>query len=210
MTTKLMKGLNVTVILILVNGMWLIGTAVGLFIAGLTPSTVAAVKILRNPQLFDDYSSYFELLKQFIREYINAFRVYNWRVIIPSTIALLLYFDLLIIQGNELLRAMIQWPLLILASYFFLSFINLIMAVDISQESWIKKLKFALAAPILLPLQSICSLLMIVAFFVLVLAYHWLFFVAISTLLYTMIRLLSSGYEQKGLLVVANETFAEI
>ncbi|WP_265458879.1 DUF624 domain-containing protein [Enterococcus sp. HY326] len=210
MTTKLMKGLNVIVILILVNVMWLIGTAVGLFIAGLTPSMVAAVKILRNPQLFADYSSYFELLKQFIREYINAFRVYNWRILIPSTIALLLYFDLLIIQGNELLRAMLQWPLLILASYLFLSFINLIMAVDISQESWIKKIKFALVAPILLPLQSICSLLMIVAFFVLVLAYNWLFFVAISVLLYTMIRLLSSGYEQKGLLVVANETFAEI
>lgn len=197
-----MNWLNACVLLIELNLLWLIGNIVGFFVVGFLPSTLAVMKILNKKDLFIGYYSYSDIFKQFWLNYLSTIRVFKWRILVCPIILAILYVELLMIQQSDLMRALFQWPILLLMSYVILVMLNLILAVGASKEGWRKKALFALASPLLLPKESIVSLLMILSFSILSLAYHWVFFVAISFFLYSASKCILAGYDKKGLLKV--------
>lgn len=197
-----MNWLNACVLLIELNLLWLIGNIVGFFVVGFLPSTLAVMKILNKKDLFIGYYSYSDIFKQFWLNYLSTIRVFKWRILVCPIILAILYVELLMIQQSDLMRALFQWPILLLMSYVILVMLNLILAVGASKEGWRKKALFALASPLLLPKESIVSLLMILSFSILSLAYHWVFFVAISLFLYSASKCILAGYDKKGLLKI--------
>lgn len=197
-----MKWLNVLVLLIELNILWLVGLMIGLFVIGFVPSTAAVIKLYEKADLFTGYYAYSSVLKLFFQYYVQTLKRFKWRVLLfPITIAAI-YLELIMIQQNQIIRAVFQWPLLLLLAYVFIVLLNIILIEGRSQADWRKKTVFALTSPIVLLSESFICVLLILSFMIISLAYHWFFFVAISLFLYCAFRCIDNGYQKKGLLKI--------
>jgi uncharacterized membrane protein YesL len=202
MFEKAMKWLNVLVLLIELNILWLLGLILGLFFIGLVPSTSAMVRLFEKSDLFTGYYSYVGVFKLYCHYYVETIKTYKWRVLLFPIVVSTIYLELLFIQKDQMMRAVFQWPLLILLAYVLLVLINSILIDDRSTEIWWKKAVFALMSPLVLIGESIICILLILTFAIISLAYHWFFFIAISLFVYTTYRCLYNGYQKKGLLKI--------
>ena len=200
MFIKAMHWINVVILFIELNILWLLGFIAGFFFAGLVPSTRAVLKLLNKQDLFTGYYSYSEIFQKYWQEYIRSIKIFQWRVIVFPILFSLFYVELVFIQQSSIMRAYFQWPILIMMSYLLLVLLNLILATEMSGDSWLKKIAFSLVSPIVLPGRSLMCVVMILSFAVLSLAYHWFFFVASPLFLYVASKCLISGYQKKGLL----------
>lgn len=200
MTQKLMKAINVVVILFLINILWFFGTIIGGLFLGFVPSTAALIHLLLLPELFQDTYSYKEIVLIFIKRYWQILKEYTWRVVVVPFSIIILYFDVLIIQQNSLMKALFQWPLILFMGYMCLTIINYFILDDsFPLERNRSKLKFSMAVVFLLPLQSLTSAVLFLCFFVIGLAYSWFLFFAIPLFVYVITHLFLSALKKKRL-----------
>lgn len=201
MTTKLMKGLNYLVMFVLLNILWLIGIVIGLFFGGLLPSTYALIAMYRDTELFDGFTSYRQISKRFFVLWWKGFKHFKFSVLLFPVAIFIVYLDILLVQQDQLMKAMFLWPLIALMCYLGLSMVQFAYTETVSGDSIKAKLKAALVAPLLMPLESLLSMLVFGSFFVLCLRFNWLFFVFAAALLFVICKMLQNGYEKKGLVM---------
>ncbi|KAF1296226.1 hypothetical protein BAU15_10600 [Enterococcus sp. JM4C] len=200
MTQKLMKVINLIVILFLLNSFWFIGTLIGVGVVGLIPSTAALIHVLHLPHLFDEEYSYKEITVFFIKQYGQTLKKYTWQVLVVPIFVSTLYFDLVIIQQDSLMKALFQWPLIILISVICLAVINYFLLDDLfPKEKRMSKLKISFASLLVSPLQVVISFILFICFFVISLAYSWFIFFAIPSFIYVTSHLFLSAFKKKGL-----------
>jgi uncharacterized membrane protein YesL len=200
MTQKMMDGVNVIVILFLMNILWLIGVVFGLIILGLVPSTAALIHVMQLPKLFSEGYSYKQLTVIFLKEYQRVIKMYHWRVLISPILLLIFYYDVLIIQSNSLMKALFQWPIILMMGYIVLIIINyFVLENNYKKESISKKIKFSLVVPLIFPIQSFCCFLLFVSFFVISMMHSWFSFLSIPTFFYVVSHLFIITFKKKGM-----------
>lgn len=200
MTQKMMDGVNVLVILFLMTILWLIGVVSGLVILGLVPSTAALIHLLQLPTLFSEGYSYKQLTVIFLKEYQRVIKTYHWRVLISPILLLIFYFDVLIIQSNSLMKALFQWPIILIMGYIVLITVTyFVLENNYKKESISKKIKFSLAVPLIFPIQSFCCFLLFASFFVISMMYSWFLFLSIPIFFYVVSHLFIITFKKKGM-----------
>lgn len=201
MTTKMMKGLNYLVMFVLLNLLWAVGIVCGLFFGGLVPSTYALIKLCQDRELFDGYAAYWQVVKRFCSEWLTGLKAFRLSVLLFPAALLVTYLDILVVQQNSLMKALFLWPALLLLCYLLLAMVQFCYVQTVSDDSLKAKLLAALTAPLLLPVESLLSLLVFGSFFILCLRFNWLFFVLAVAVLFVTCKLLENGYRKKGLVV---------
>lgn len=200
MTQKMMDGINIIVILFLMNILWFIGVLVGLVLGGLVSSTAALIHVMQLPKLFSEGYSYKQLVTTFLKEYVRILKKYRLRVLIPPMILWVLYVDILIVQQNNLMKALFQWPIILFMGYIILIMINyLILENGHKEERFIKKIKFSAAIPLIFPLQAAFCFLLFSSFIIISFMYSWFAFISMPVFLYTVSHLFVLTYKRKGM-----------
>lgn len=199
MTEKLMKGINIFVVLTITNFLWLIGLALGLFIFGMVPSTRGVLTIFEKDDLFDDYS-YKQLIFDYFREYKKSILNYKWKVVTVPFLLLILYIELLFVQFSELAQAVFQIPLIVMMAILIFIALAFLVQEDQIYATTGERLRLAITLPFLTPVTVLLSIILFISFSVLSLRFLWFGLICISSFIFCMQRLLKNVYVKKGLI----------
>lgn len=201
MTIKLMKGINCLVLFALLNCLWLVGIIIGLFFGGLVPATYALICLYKENELFEIGISYQQIIKRFFRLWLAGIKKFHFTILLLSGSIFLVYWDILVVQQNQMMKALFLWPLFLMLSYIVLAVIQLSYAGVISNAGLKAKIKLALTAPLLLPLESILSMVVFGSFFILGLRFNGFFLIFGAVVIFIIFKMLQHGYEKKGLVI---------
>lgn len=98
MWQKAMNWLHVVVLFIILNFLWVIGTVVGLVIFGAVPSTIAILKVIELPRIFENSYGYGELIIRYFHNYRDAFKHNKVFLFAPILTEIIAFFELLMIS----------------------------------------------------------------------------------------------------------------
>lgn len=198
MWEKAMKWLHVVVLFIILNFLWLAGTAVGIIVFGVIPSTVAILKLIELPRIFENNYGYGELILCYIHYYKEAFKHSKILLFVPIVIEIIAFFELLMISRFEFLQAIFQIPMIILMVYNLLIVFHICcLALKINTLT-LKNYKLVLLSPLIFKCSTLFIIVTLVGLAIITIFKSWMFSLLFSTGIYVAYRLINHDYENCG------------
>ncbi|HWJ79547.1 MAG TPA: DUF624 domain-containing protein [Niallia sp.] len=178
-SNKVMIVLDKLLSVIYLNVLWLIGSVIGLGIFGVFPATYAMNALMKKEEFSNDFPSFRKLSKEFFVAYKHKFLKMNGIGIIYFLVLYVLWIDLQLVRGMTVGAAIFYYPVLFFIIYVLATLIYTFPVALYTRGSFKEKAKLVMTLPLLLPFQTICSLL----FFMVLLAVAYKFSIIIPLLL---------------------------
>jgi len=207
-SNKIMVYLDKAVNIIYLNLLWVVGVLLGLGFFGVFPATYALFHLQKDEAYKADYPSYRQIAKSFFSAYKKGFLKMNGLALIYGAVMYVLWIDMQLVKQMAIGMAVLYYPLLFIMIYV-LAAIVYTFPVSIHTEGTFKqKAKLVLALPLLMPIQSIFSLM----FFLVLLAAAYKFSIIlplcfVSIYVICIERFISGELVKKG--AIKGETIKE-
>ena len=198
MWQKAMNWLHVVVLFVILNFLWITGTIVGLIVFGATPSTIAILKLIELPRIFENSYGYGELIFRYIHNYREAFKNNKVFLFAPVLTEIIAFFELLMISQYDLLQAIFQIPMIVLMVYsLFIVFHVSYLATQMDRLTF-KNYKLVLLSPFIFKRSTVLGLISLIALVVITIFKNWMCLVLFSLVIYIAYRMISHDYESHG------------
>ncbi|SDQ40973.1 Uncharacterized membrane protein YesL [Streptococcus equinus] len=195
MWQKAMNWLHVAVLFIILNFLWIMGTTIGLVIFGAIPSTIAILKLIELPRIFENDYAYTEFARRYIQNYKEAFRHNKLFLFLPVAVEIIAFFELLMISRFELLQAVFQIPIIILMVYnLFVAFHICYLATQMSKLT-LKDYKVVLLSPLIFKRSTIFGVVTLMALGIIAVFKNWMFLVLFSLGIYVAYLMINHDYK---------------
>lgn len=201
----IMKVLEKIMFIVLLNILWLLGTALGLFIIGVAPATASLYKLLNEKELFEERSEIKIIISSFFRNYKKLFIASNMTFVGYLILFYLLVVDYNIIKNIDVAYSLFRIPLFIVALYTIGTLIFFIPVSLFSVGNIKQKVRLIFMTPLLMPITNIVNLVVLSSLVLFSFLYPLggiLAFVSIGTLTISFISM--KALKKKKLLVEVN------
>lgn len=200
-SNKVMIVLDKLLSVILLNVLWIIGSIAGLGVFGIFPATYAVYSLIKEGEFSNDFPSFRKLAKEFFLAYKKQFFKMNGIGIIYFVLLYVLWIDLQLVKGMTVGAALLYYPVLFFIIYVLATLIYTFPVAIYTKGTFKEKAKLVMTLPLLLPLQTIFSLV----FFLVLLAIAYKFSIIIpllliSTYLLCIDKFLSGELMKKGII----------
>lgn len=198
MWQKAMNWLHVVVLFVILNFLWITGTIVGLIVFGAIPSTIAILKLIELPRIFENSYGYGELIFRYIHNYREAFKNNKVFLFAPVLTEIIAFFELLMISQYDLLQAIFQIPMIVLMVYsLFIVFHVSYLATQMDRLTF-KNYKLVLLSPFIFKRSTVLGLITLIALVIITMFKNWMCLVLFSLVIYIAYRMISHDYESHG------------
>ncbi|CAI9386914.1 hypothetical protein BACSP_01804 [Bacillus sp. T2.9-1] len=157
-SNKVMIVLDKIISIIYLNVLWIIGTILGLGVAGIFPATYALYYLLQDEELFNDFPSFRKLAQTFFCAYKRKFLVINGIGVIYAVILYMLWIDFQLVKGMPVGTAFFYYPLMFFITYILATILYIFPVTVYTVGTFKQKANAVLLLPLLLPLQTVFSL----------------------------------------------------
>ncbi|MCM3218108.1 YesL family protein [Niallia taxi] len=158
-SNKIMIYLDKAVNIIFLNLLWLAGVVLGLGFFGVFPATYALFHLQKEEAYKADYPSYLQIAKSFFTAYKKGFMKMNGLALIYGAILYVLWIDMQLVKQMTIGLAVLYYPLLFIMIYVLAAIVYTFPVAIHTEGTFKQKAKLVLALPLLMPVQSIFSLL---------------------------------------------------
>lgn len=158
-SNKIMIYLDKAVNIIFLNLLWLAGVVLGLGFFGVFPATYALFHLQKEEAYKADYPSYLQIAKSFFTAYKIGFMKMNGLALIYGAILYVLWIDMQLVKQMTIGLAVLYYPLLFIMIYVLAAIVYTFPVAIHTEGTFKQKAKLVLALPLLMPVQSIFSLL---------------------------------------------------
>ncbi|MGG0740688.1 YesL family protein [Niallia taxi] len=158
-SNKIMIYLDKAVNIIFLNLLWLAGVVLGLGFFGVFPATYALFHLQKEEAYKADYPSYLQIAKSFFIAYKKGFMKMNGLALIYGAILYVLWIDMQLVKQMTIGLAVLYYPLLFIMIYVLAAIVYTFPVAIHTEGTFKQKAKLVLALPLLMPVQSIFSLL---------------------------------------------------
>lgn len=200
MWERAMKWLHVAVLFVFLNVLWLLGTLLGGVVFSLIPSTIAILKVLQLPRIFDNDYSYHEIIGSYYRFFKEAYKHNKVFLFLPIMIATIAVLELQMITQNVFLQATFQIPLTILLVYVVIIIFHVSYLATQLELITSKQYKLLLLSPLIFNRSTILILVVMMTLTIIALIKGWMLMVFFSLVIYAASQLVGYDYKSKGLI----------
>lgn len=158
-SNKIMIYLDKAVNIIFLNLLWLAGVVLGLGFFGVFPATYALFHLQKEEAYKADYPSYLQIAKSFFTAYKKGFMKMNGLALIYGAFLYVLWIDMQLVKQMTIGLAVLYYPLLFIMIYVLAAIVYTFPVAIHTEGTFKQKAKLVLALPLLMPVQSIFSLL---------------------------------------------------
>lgn len=198
MWQKAMNWLHVAVLFIILNFLWIMGTVIGLVIFGAIPSTIAILKLIELPRIFENDYAYIELARRYIHNYKEAFKHNKLFLFLPVAVEIIALFELLMISQFEILQSFFQIPMIILMIYnLFVALHTCYLATQMNKLT-LKNYKIVLLSPLIFKRSTIFGMVTLAALVIIAVLKNWMFLVLFSLGIYVAYLMINHDYKSQG------------
>lgn len=198
MWERAMKWLHVAVLFVFLNFLWLFGSLLGMIVFGFIPSTIAVLKLLTLPGVFNNENGYGKLVFSYFRELRTAFKHSKVLLFIPVLIEIIILLELQFIKHVPELQAIFQIPLTFLLIYVFFIIFHVSYLANKIDLVTMKESKMLLLSPLIFSKSSLMILVVVVSLSVIAMVKGWMMMVIFSLTIYTAYQLVHQDYKSKG------------
>lgn len=198
MWQKAMNWLHVVVLFIILNFLWVIGAVVGLVVFGAIPSTIAILKLIELPRIFENSYGYGELIFRYIHNYKEAFNHNKVFLFAPVLTEIIAFFELLMISQFEILQAAFQIPMIVLMIYaLFITFHVSFLATQMEKLTF-KNYKLILLSPFIFKRSTVLGFITLTALAIITVFKNWMCLILFSLGIYLAYRMINHDYRSRG------------